>query len=190
MPPRKLYQRGAVSLQWSAEDGNGDRLLFDVMVRRIDESEFKTIRRDISETFATIDGLTLADGQYIFKIVAKDSLSNPIGESLTGSLTSDPLLIDNSPPTVSQSGNAEMDGKQATIRFEAIDRGDRITRAEYSINGGEWTAVISNDGINDDSTERFTVRFHTQQIGEYSIVIRVYDMAGNSGSTRSVVTKR
>ena len=190
MPPRKLYQRGAVSLQWSAEDGNGDRLLFDVMVRRIDESEFKTIRRDISETFATIDGLTLADGQYIFKIVAKDSLSNPIGESLTGSLTSDPLLIDNSPPTVSQSGNAEMDGKQATIRFEAIDRGDRITRAEYSINGGEWTAVISNDGINDDSTERFTVRFPTQQIGEYSIVIRVYDMAGNSGSTRSVVTKR
>jgi hypothetical protein len=190
MPPRKLYQRGAISLQWNAEDGNGDKLLFDVMVRGFSDSEFKTIRRDIPENYATIDGLTLADGRYIFKIVAKDSLSNPIGQSLVGSLTSDSILIDNSPPTVSQIGNVEMDGRQATIRFEAVDRGDRVTRAEYSVNGGEWTAVISDDGINDDPTERFTVRIPTLQIGEYSIVIRVHDMVGNSGSTRSVIMKR
>ena len=190
MPPRKLYQRGAISLQWNAEDGNGDKLMFDVMVRGISDSEFKTIRRDIPENYATIDGLTLADGRYIFKIVAKDSLSNPIGQSLVGSLTSDSILIDNSPPTVSQIGNVEMDGRQATIRFEAVDRGDRVTRAEYSVNGGEWTVVISDDGINDDPTERFTVRIPTLQIGEYSIVIRVHDMVGNSGSTRSVIMKR
>jgi sugar lactone lactonase YvrE len=190
MPPRKLYQRGAIGLQWSAEDRNGDRLVYDVMVRGLDETEFKTIRRDISETFATVDGLTLADGYHIFKIVAKDVLSNPVEESRTGYLTSGAILIDNSAPIVTQSGTVETDGRQATVRFDAIDRGGRIARAEYSIDGGEWRSLISNDGVNDEETERFTVRFATPIAGEYSLVLRVYDSVGNNGSARVTVTKR
>ena len=190
MPPRKLYQRGAISLQWNAEDRNSDRLAFDVLVRRIDESVFKSVRRDITESFATIDGLTLADGLYIFKVVAKDTASNPVGGELTGSLTTGPVLIDNTAPIASQSGGFEMTGGFATVRFDAIDIGGRINRAEYSLNGGEWKTVASDDGVNDDSSERFTVRFPAEQTGQYSLVFRVYDALGNSGSVRVVFERR
>ena len=30
IPPRRVYQRGATSLQWTAEDRNGDKLVYDV----------------------------------------------------------------------------------------------------------------------------------------------------------------
>lgn len=190
MPPRKLYQRGAVSMQWNAEDRNGDRLVFDVLVRRIDESVFRPVRRDITESFATIDGLTLADGLYIFKVVAKDAASNPVGSDLSGSLTTGPVLIDNSAPTASQSGGFEMTGGIASVRFDAVDIGGRINRAEYSVNGGEWKTVVSDDGVNDDSSERFTVRFPAEQPGQYSLVFRVYDSLGNSGSVRVVIERR
>jgi hypothetical protein len=190
MPPRKLYQRGAVSLQWTAEDRNGDRMLFDLMVRRIDESEYKTIRRDMSDNFVTVDGLTLADGIYVFKVVARDVPSNQEGGDLLGSLTSEPVAIDNAAPMVTQYGGFDSSGADAMARFEAIDRGGRINRAEYSINGGDWRTVIADDGVNDDSVERFTIRFQAQQKGEFSIVLRVHDFAGNSGSTRVVFNKK
>jgi hypothetical protein len=189
MPPRRLYQRGALGIQWTAEDRNGDRLLFDVSVRKTDESEFRTIRRDLTETFTTVDGLTLADGEYVFKVTAKDSAANPTGQGLTGSLTSSPISVDNSAPTVSQVGRIAADGVTASVRFEAKDLGGHIGRAEYSVNGGDWVAIVSDDGINDDSTEIFTVRFSTPSPGEYSVVLRVYDYVGNSGSARAVVVR-
>jgi hypothetical protein len=35
------------------------------------------LRENLRDNFLTIDGQTLADGRYIFKITARDSLSNP-----------------------------------------------------------------------------------------------------------------
>ena len=83
-----------------------------------------------------------------------------------------------------------MTGGIASVRFDAVDIGGRINRAEYSVNGGEWKTVVSDDGVNDDSSERFTVRFPAEQPGQYSLVFRVYDSLGNSGSVRVVMERR
>ena len=79
VPPRKVYQRGATSLQWTADDRNDDKLVYDVLYKELGAMTFKTLRENISENFFTIDGQSLADGRYVFKIVAKDSPSNPAG---------------------------------------------------------------------------------------------------------------
>ena len=84
VPPRRVYLRGARSFQWTAEDRNGDKLVYDIFYKEAGESNYKLLRENVSENFLSLDGQTLADGRYTLRIVAKDLPENPPGRSLTG----------------------------------------------------------------------------------------------------------
>ena len=56
VPPRKVYQRGATSLQWTAEDRNGDRLVYDVMYREVGEAEALSEALKIPAVAKALDG--------------------------------------------------------------------------------------------------------------------------------------
>ena len=187
--PRKVYLRGARSLQWTAEDRNGDKLLYDVYYREVSETNFKLLRENLEDNFFTIDGAALADGRYIFKIAAKDSPSNPKNLSLTGERISEPVDIDNTPPEVSAVGNPQVGGDKARVIFDANESSSYLSRAEYSVNGGNWQAVLADDGISDSAKERYTLDIPLKNSGEYTIALRVFDANGNVGSARIVVKK-
>ncbi len=189
VPPRKAFQRGATSLQWTAEDRNGDKLTYDVYYREMGESTFKLLRADLAENFIAIDGQSLADGRYVFKIVAKDSSSNPASVALTGERVTEPVDIDNTPPTVTAVGMPEINGERARVVFDAVDSASRLTRAEYSVNAGPWLPIYADDGISDGQTERYTVDIAVKTAGEYSVTIRVFDVNANAGNARVIVKK-
>lgn len=188
VPPRRLYQRGARSLQWTAEDRNGDRLEYAVFYREAGETNFKLLKDGLRENFYTLDGLALADGRYVFKIAANDAPSNPTGQSLSGERLTEAVEIDNSAPTVTVVGAPQISGDRARIVFEAIDAASFLRRAEYSIDGGEWRAVYADDGISDGGRERYTVEVPLKS-GEFSVTLRVFDAGGNAGNARAVVKK-
>lgn len=188
-PPRRVYQRGATSLQWTAEDRNGDKLVYDLLYKEAADAEFKLLRADLTENFFTIDGQSLADGRYVFKIVARDTPSNPLPLALTGEKLSEPIDIDNTAPSVTAVGNAQVTGDRARVAFEATDAASYVTRAEYSVNGGEWMSVYSDDGISDSPSERYSFEIPARNPGEYSVTLRAYDVNGNSGNARVVVRK-
>ncbi len=187
--PRKVYLRGARALQWTAEDRNGDKLVYDIYYREIGETNFKLLKENQSENFYTIDGLALADGRYIFKITAKDTLSNPANLALSGERLSEVVEIDNSAPTVSVVGQPQIMGERGRVLFEAADTASYLTKAEYSINGGEWKMVYSDDGISDSPRERYTVEIPLPNAGEYSVTLRVFDANGNVGNARAIVKR-
>jgi hypothetical protein len=187
--PRRVYQRGATSLQWTAEDRNGDKLVYDVLYKSVDETNFRPLRENLDDNFFTIDGQTLADGRYIFKIVAKDTPSNPAGLSLYGERITDPIDIDNTPPSVTVQGQPNITGNTARVTFAALDKASYLTKAEFSVNGGEWQPVYADDGISDSANETYTVQIPTQASGEYVITVRAFDVNGNSGNARAVVRK-
>jgi sugar lactone lactonase YvrE len=189
IPPRKIYQRGAVSLQWTAEDRNGDKLIYDVYYKAVGDSVFKLLRDGVNENFLTIDGQSLADGRYVFKVVARDSPSNPANLALSGERITEPVDVDNTPPTVTPAGTAQVNGDRARVTFDATDSASYLTRAEYSINGGDWMTVYADDGISDGPHERYTVEIPLPTPGEYAVTIRVYDVNGNAGNARVVVRK-
>lgn len=188
-PPRRIYQHAATALQWTAEDRNGDKLTYDIYYKEISDANFKLLRADLTDNFYTIDGQSLADGRYIFKVVAKDSLSNPIGTAMTGERFSEPADIDNTPPAVSAFGTPQVTGDKARVIFEAADASSYLTHAEYSINGGEWHAVYADDGISDSAKERYTVEISMPAPGEYSVTLRAFDVNGNSGNARVTVKR-
>ncbi len=53
--PRKVYQQGAKSITWKAEDRNGDKLKYSIHYRKVNEAGFKLLRSDLTENFFTID---------------------------------------------------------------------------------------------------------------------------------------
>ncbi|MBK9529730.1 MAG: hypothetical protein IPO41_15785 [Acidobacteria bacterium] len=189
LPPRRLFQRGATSLQWAAEDRNGDKLVYDVFYKEIGDAAFKQLRDGITENFLAIDGQTLADGRYIFKIVARDTPSNPLTMALAGEKLTEPVDIDNTAPVITSVGTPQISGDKARVTFDATDAASYLTRAEYSINGGEWKTVYADDGISDGPKERYTIEIPTPTAGEYAVTLRVYDVNANSGNARQIVRK-
>ncbi len=187
--PRRIFQRGARALQWTAEDRNGDKIEYAVYFREANETNFKLLRENMRENFISIDGLAFADGRYIFKITANDSPSNPLTQFLSSEKTSEPVEIDNAAPTVTAIGTAQVVGDRARVAFEASDTSSYLQNAEFSVNGGEWQAVYSDDGISDGQKERYSLEVPLKNAGEYTITLRVYDANGNVGNARILVRK-
>ena len=189
VPPRRVYQRGATSLQWTTEDRNGDKLVYDVYYKEVSDANFKLLRADMTDAFLAIDGQSLADGRYAFKIVARDTPSNPLPLALAGERTTEPVDIDNTPPVVTAFGQPQITGDKTRVTFEATDAASYLTRAEYSLGGGEWRTVYADDGISDSPRERYTIEIPVTSAGEYAVTIRVYDVSANSGNARTVIRK-
>src|SRR6476620_4384446 len=162
--PRRVYQRGARSLQWTAEDRNGDKLVYDVFYKEVGNSIYKLLRENIADNFVTIDGQSLADGRYTVRIVAKDSRGNPPGQALTGERVTEPFDIDNTAPVVTA-----VSATAGVATFSAVERSGYINGAQYSINGGEWSDVYADDGIADSPEERFTVKVPESYKGEAAV---------------------
>lgn len=189
VPPRRVYQRGATSLQWTADDRNGDKLVYDVYYREIGNVQYTLLRGDLTDNFLAIDGQSLADGRYVFRVIARDTPSNPGTLALSGDRFTEPIVIDNTAPIVTPSGTPQTTGDKARVIFDAVDNSSYLTRAEYSVNGGEWIPVYAGDGISDSPRERYTIDVTLPTQGEYAITLRVYDVNANSGNARVVVRK-
>jgi sugar lactone lactonase YvrE len=187
--PRRFYQRGARSFQWTAEDRNSDKLEYKIFYREIKETNFHLLRDGARDTFYTLDGLALPDGRYVFKIVANDSPSNPVELALSGDRTSEPVDIDNTAPAVAAVGAPQITADKARIIFQASESTGIIQRAEFSVDGSSWKSIYSDDGISDSAQERYTLEIPLKTPGEYVVALRVFDQNGNVGSARIVVNK-
>jgi hypothetical protein len=187
--PRRLFQRGARSLQWQAEDRNGDTLEYSVYYRSLNETSFRLLKDHLRENFYTVDGASLADGRYLFKIVASDAPDNPIGTALSADRISDPVDIDNTPPVVRAVGTAQIAGDHARAIFDVEDVTGRIKRADVSVDGGPWREVFPDDGIADSAKERYTLEVPVPGEGEHTVSLRAFDNSGNVG-TLSIIVRR
>ena len=189
VPPRRVYLRGARAFQWQAEDRNGDKIVYDVYYKEVGDTTYKLLKANSNENFYSLDGLSLADGRYTIKIVAKDDSGNTNGQALAGERISEPFDIDNSQPTVVVVGQPSVSGNNARVGFGASDRWGYIVRAEYSVNGGEWQTVYADDGISDGPEEKYSFDVPVNTPGEYTVTLRVFDASGNVGNARATIRR-
>lgn len=187
--PRRVFQRSARALQWTAEDRNGDTLEYAVYYRSLNETSFRLLKDHVRENFYTLDGASLADGRYVFKVIASDAPDNPTSGALDGERVSEPVDLDSTPPAVRAVGSASVSGDRVRVNFEAEDATGRIKRADVSLDGGTWREVFPDDGIADSQRERFSLDLAVGGPGEHTISLRAYDNSSNVG-TVSVVIRR
>lgn len=186
--PRRIFQRGARSFQWQAEDRNGDTLEYAIYYRPLNETTFRLLKDKLRDNFYTIDGATLADGRYVIKIIASDVPDNPLGQALTGERLSEPVDIDNTPPVLRAVATPQTGGANRVV-FEVDDAIGKIKRGDFSLDGAPWTPLFPDDGIADSGRERYSVELPALVPGEHTVSLRTFDGSGNVG-TLSVTLRR
>ena len=145
------------------------------------------MKEKLRDNFYTVDGAALADGRYVFKVVATDAPDNPGGRALMGERVSEPVEIDNTPPVVRVVGDAQIVGDHAHVVFDVEDATGMVKRADSSVDGAQWRAVFPDDGIADSPRERYTLDLPINGAGEHTISLRAFDMSGNVGSIRITI---
>ncbi len=198
-----VKDRRSIAVKWKAHDDNGDELVYSVYYRGDGEKRWKLLRDDIDERFANFNSDLFPDGGYEIRVVASDSPSRSAEDALTGEATSPRVEVDNTPPMI-DGLRAKAEGSKIRVMFRAVDGFSPITRAEYSIDAGDWQIVDPVGQISDSKTENYDFevpvpapaleasgrRQPSADSGseEHTIVVRAYNRFENMGSAKVVVT--
>ena len=185
-PLSMQYSKGFIGARWLATDENDDDLTYKVEIRGTQESEWKVLEKELDEPYTSWDSTSFPDGEYRLRVTVTDKNSNPPPEALTSQLESDPFLIDNTPPAITDLKASATGGKIAG-QWKAADKLSTIVQAEYSLNGGEWTAVKPVSGISDSLEEEYIVEVEATPAKEHTIAVRVTDQFDNQSVAKLIV---
>ena len=179
------YAKGHIGARWKASDENGDTLQYKVEIRGVAETEWKLLREKSKDRFLSWDSTAFGDGEYKIRVTATDAPSNPPEQSLTASAESDPFLIDNTPPRISGL-RAQATAGKVEVRWKAGDALSTIEKAEYSVNGGDWTIVQPTTRLSDSKDHDYLLTVDKSS-SELTIAVRVTDEADNASVEKVVV---
>jgi hypothetical protein len=183
--PALTFAKGTIGARWLADDDNGDVLQFKVEIRGVNETAWKLVHDRVREHYLSWDSTTYPDGKYVLRITASDAPSNPPDQVLTGSIESDPFLIDNIPPEITC---CTVSGSSAvTIQFRAKDALSTLGKAEYSVNGGDWITAEPTTRLTDSLEHDYRVVLATRPTGEVTVAVRVDDTYGNQTVAKTVL---
>lgn len=186
-PPRRIYTPGARSISWSAQDPNRDDLTYSIFYQAQEESVWKELKKNLSESFYTLDGMSFPDGVYFIKVVASDSPSNPPAQAQDNEIISKSFVISNRSPSV-EPQTPQIEGSRVSWRFTVQTNESVVHQAEYSLDGGQWSILFPQDGIADSESEDYSVSLEDLKPGEHVITIRVGDSVGNIGTGKTTVS--
>ncbi len=180
------YAKGFEGARWLSSDENNDTLAYRVEIRGVKESDWKLLKENVKDRYLSWDSSAFPDGEYVVRVTASDSPSNPPDQALTASLVSDPFLIDNTPPQIANlAGTAS--GNKLDVRWSARDARSTIDHAEYSVNGGDWVLVDPVSRLSDSPQEEYHLQIDRPSSSEQVIAVRVSDQFDNQAVDKVVV---
>jgi outer membrane protein assembly factor BamB len=179
VPPQGFEEKGYQSVLWSAHDDNDDDLIFAVYYRGEGEQSWRLLKDKLAQRFYSWDGTTMPDGAYYLKIVASDLPSNPPNQALASERTGERFEIQNTPPRI-ENLRADTSGPAAKITFEAVSSGLAITRAQYSVDGGDWLIVFPASGLSDGPKENYQLELPGLASGPHAIAVQISDRFDNT----------
>ncbi len=173
------------SVYWVVGDPNGDRLRFDVGIRKVGESRFRTLVEDHEMQAYAIDTRTLPDGEYEVRVRATDSGAHPEGEGLEAVRISNPFRVDHGSPDFEGLTARRVEGLRLLVEGRVHDAVSPIRQLEISWDGRGWQPAASRDGILDGPEEEFRVEIKLEDEKEGSwVAVRASDTNGNSSIGR------
>jgi len=183
--PKKVERKGFQTIQWEAEDENGDALRFTISLRQEGEKDWRVIEDGWTENLFTFATTNFPDGVYFLKVTASDLPSNPRALEKTAEKIGPALVVDNSPPQV-KNVQAVKDGGHLQVSFTAEDIFSSIREVRYLVRPDEWRVVFPGDGICDSKQENFSFKVALGAISDKMITILVTDAAGNTASIKQL----
>jgi hypothetical protein len=195
-PPQGFREKGYQSVLWSAHDDNDDDLQYSIYYRGENEYEWKLLKDKLEQKFYSWDTTTLPDGAYYLKIIATDAPSNPPAIAQKTERESERFEVDNTPPAIeglkTSPGSFQSSPSGHTgvlmVQFVAKDEASSIDRAQYSLDGGDWTLLAPVGNVSDAPGEKYEFSLSNLASGEHTIAVRAYDRFENVGSAKTITT--
>ena len=183
--PSMQFAKGFLGARWVASDPNGDTLFYTAEIKGENETEWKPLKDKLTEKYISFDGTAFPDGDYRVRVTATDSPSNPPAEALTAQKVSAPFTIDNTPPKITGLA-AVRNGGKLQVRWHAADALSNLGRAEYSLDGGDWTVAEPVTKLTDSPALDYELNVDAAA-GEHTIAVRVVDDNDNQTVDKVVV---
>ena len=170
---------GIFQINFKAEDLNDDQLTFKIDFRKTERKGWIELKKDLDKPTFDWDGRTVEDGIYEIRVTASDELSNNQDSKLTGSRISDPVIIDNTPPTIEDS-KLDTSAEKTTLKLKVKDQYSVIESLSYTIDSNEkWISALPDDSIFDTKNEDFTITTDNLTTGKHVLALRISDADGN-----------
>jgi len=177
---KRVQQAGLQTLQWKADDPDGDVLHYDVWVRREGDTRWLPVGRDLSEALLVWDTSTVPGGRYVARVDARDTASQTVDRALTGTLESTLITVDHAPPSV-RVVSAVRRGAAVMVTLDVSDAESVVARVDVSVDGSGWRPVAAADALFDTRTERVVIE--VAEPGQaLQIMVRVTDQVGNTSA--------
>ncbi len=175
-------RRSRINVRWDASDPNDDDLHFRVQVRKDGWPDWINLTdAPITEKTYAWDASSFPSGRYRVRLVADDRPSNSPDEALQRERESAAFTVDREAPKV----EIAVDGRKAVVTL--ADGLTRLDKAEYAIDGGQWTPAFADDGLFDSPDERITLEFPDLKAGTHLLMVRATDAADNVGSSDALI---
>ena len=186
---KKDYQKNLRMVGWNANDANGDELRYNIHYRGAAEKTWRLLAHGIEDNSYILDTEYMADGKYVLKVTAYDSLDNAGDRAIFTERVSPEFVVDNSPPAVRNVRTEKLSGgKGFEVTFEAEDETSNIDRVEYALDAGDWMPIDPEDQIADSRDEKYRISLTGISAGEHTVSVQVYDESFNTVIVRRSVT--
>jgi hypothetical protein len=169
-----------LNITWEAIDPNNDQLLFTLEYQPEGTSLWLPLATDLTDTTHTWDTRFVPDGRYTLRIVADDSPDNTPDMSKQSVRLSDPIGVDNTPPTLNIL-NQYVEHNTGWIAAVITDSLSSINAIYYNVDSNDlWHAVTPDDLIYDSTRETFSIKITDLATGQHAVTIRTTDSRGNT----------
>ncbi|MEJ5165897.1 MAG: hypothetical protein WHV67_02590, partial [Thermoanaerobaculia bacterium] len=140
---KKAYKKGYITLSWDVSEPDGEEVEYDLYFQIYGEKDWYPIFEGEKITFFSFDTTSLPDGNFKFKLIARDLPEREAKEEI-----SQIFYVDNTSPQI-----LKKEGEKVLIKDFS-----RILKAEYSCNGKNWENLKPEDGILDGIEETFEIK--------------------------------
>ncbi len=177
---------GFLKIDFKTQDDNSDKLTYKIDFRKVGRKGWIELEDGLDKPTFEWDGKTVEDGRYEVRVTAGDEKSNGSLTKMEGSRISDPVVVDNTGPVVTDLKMRSVlnnDGPFKVLKFKVSDELSVVADLEYTIDSNtDWIGAIPDDLVFDTTEESFTVKIVAEDIpqGDHVITIKVSDIAGNT----------
>ncbi len=168
-----------MNIEWEAADDNQDPLIYKLRYQPAGSDKFLLIAEDLTETTYEWQTRRVPDGRYIVQVTADDRPDNPGDMAMTATRRASPILIDNSPPTITS--DHAVNGREIKVSGQAIDNWSPIRALAYVLDSDQaYHPILPGDLIFDSTQESWEVTIPDLSPGPHVLTLRASDNRGNT----------